>query len=639
LNRPERFRFWLFVTLLAGTGSLAAARLATPLSVDEKGTAFLLFFVLPAVPILLFGAVRRWAGTIVAALLPFLWLYLSLEGSDGVLLWIIPVAAGAAIVWAARASSSTRVPSSMAAFAAIVLGTGALLWPGPARPSEGPRVLLVGIDGATWDRIDPLLDSGKLPCIERLLENGRRAKLRSLPSMYSPQVWTTIATGCLPDNHGIEDFSNKQDDLQVGRIWDRLYSEGRSFGTYAWYFTWPPFADLGDHDFVVPSYLVPQPESFPPQYNFVVESRMCKPVRSRGRLLSLKIAVNAFRYGVRISTLRRAFLEAIDNLVWNRPVQERTWRNWRFDVALKADLFAELIRTRQPEFAAILFTEVDRVSHFHWEPPHPGESPKTESSGETLYGYPVDAVYAETDRSLEKILDSAPREVNLLVVSDHGFQPTRRTMAGKFCRINVTNLIEALGVADRLSGRNIDPRIYLRPKSLSPEERSRLLDQVEPILAAVCAADSGIPLFEIKREGGGLWLILNPRNTISEDARIVLSGKEYPFEEFVEASEIPAWSGVHHPDGVYLLAGPSAARSVSTESLHVVDVAPTLATLLQLPVSPMWTGRSAVRPPQSSQREVLEYPPPARSAKAFDRNDEAYQKMLEDKLRAIGYLK
>jgi predicted AlkP superfamily phosphohydrolase/phosphomutase/tetratricopeptide (TPR) repeat protein len=74
------------------------------------------------------------------------------------------------------------------------------------------KVLLVGWDAADWKVIDPLLDAGKMPNLQRLLENGVRGQIATLHPPLSPMLWTSIATGKRPFKHGIHGFSEPTPD-------------------------------------------------------------------------------------------------------------------------------------------------------------------------------------------------------------------------------------------------------------------------------------------------------------------------------------------------------------------------------------------------------------------------------------------
>ena len=78
--------------------------------------------------------------------------------------------------------------------------------PPDAAGAAGRRVLLVGLDAADWSVVDPLVAAGRLPTFARLRAAGRTATLISEPPLLSPILWTTIATGRPPDEHGVLDF-------------------------------------------------------------------------------------------------------------------------------------------------------------------------------------------------------------------------------------------------------------------------------------------------------------------------------------------------------------------------------------------------------------------------------------------------
>jgi len=74
------------------------------------------------------------------------------------------------------------------------------------------KVLLVGWDAADWKVIRPLMDAGKMPNVQRLVENGVSGQISTLHPPLSPMLWTSIATGKRPFKHGIHGFSEPTPD-------------------------------------------------------------------------------------------------------------------------------------------------------------------------------------------------------------------------------------------------------------------------------------------------------------------------------------------------------------------------------------------------------------------------------------------
>ena len=70
------------------------------------------------------------------------------------------------------------------------------------------RTLILGLDGATFDVIDPLLARGRMPALAELACNGVRARLRSTVPPVSAPAWVTFLTGKHPGKHGVFNFQN-----------------------------------------------------------------------------------------------------------------------------------------------------------------------------------------------------------------------------------------------------------------------------------------------------------------------------------------------------------------------------------------------------------------------------------------------
>ena len=66
--------------------------------------------------------------------------------------------------------------------------------------------LLIGLDGATFDVLDPLVADGVMPALGRLMDDGVRARLLSTVNPLTAQAWPSLATGRGPGSHGLLDF-------------------------------------------------------------------------------------------------------------------------------------------------------------------------------------------------------------------------------------------------------------------------------------------------------------------------------------------------------------------------------------------------------------------------------------------------
>jgi predicted AlkP superfamily phosphohydrolase/phosphomutase len=69
------------------------------------------------------------------------------------------------------------------------------------------KVLLVGWEAADWKIINPLLDSGQLPNLDKLVSNGVMGNLASQQPLLPPLQWTSIATGKRPFKHGVHGYT------------------------------------------------------------------------------------------------------------------------------------------------------------------------------------------------------------------------------------------------------------------------------------------------------------------------------------------------------------------------------------------------------------------------------------------------
>lgn len=81
------------------------------------------------------------------------------------------------------------------------------------------RLLLTAFDGLDWGLMQALVDAGRMPSLERMLEAGASGRLAVPPPPSPASAWTTVATGMLADRHGIcHEWAVRPDGLSVGEI-------------------------------------------------------------------------------------------------------------------------------------------------------------------------------------------------------------------------------------------------------------------------------------------------------------------------------------------------------------------------------------------------------------------------------------
>lgn len=75
------------------------------------------------------------------------------------------------------------------------------------RSSEKHRVVILGFDGANWPTIDPLIQRGELPYLEKIKKESAWAFFKTCKPTKSNVVWSSIASGKSMLKHGIMDFA------------------------------------------------------------------------------------------------------------------------------------------------------------------------------------------------------------------------------------------------------------------------------------------------------------------------------------------------------------------------------------------------------------------------------------------------
>jgi tetratricopeptide (TPR) repeat protein len=311
----------------------------------------------------------------------------------------------------------------------VILGMGlwSLLGAGceRARPA---KVIVLGIDGADPETIDLLLSEGKLPNFARLRREGAYGPLRSSHPMLSPILWTTIATGKPPADHGIGHFVavNEKTGEQlpvtsqmrkVRALWNIASAAGKTVAVVGWWATWPAETVNGvvvsDHTcyhFLFDDGATGGEQklgvTYPPALETTIAPLVRRPTDVTPEEVARFLTVPAeefqrpFRFDDDVSHFRWALATA------------DSYR--RIGVAL--------LEREHPDLLMVYIEGVDSTSHLF------GHLFRAQGLGGELaaqqarYGQAVERMYEYADGVVGDFLDRLDADTTLVVLSDHGFQ-------------------------------------------------------------------------------------------------------------------------------------------------------------------------------------------------------------------------
>ncbi len=261
------------------------------------------------------------------------------------------------------------------------------------------RILVIGYDGATWDLAEGWAKAGKLPTLARLMAQGGYGPLRSVMPILSPAAWASFATGVHPGKHGIFDFAQRTEgdyrlrlvtarDMSAPTFWTLAGQAGKRVAVVNVPMTYPATEVNG----VMITGL-----GTPDQRPFTYPVELSEELKTRGYRVN-----------------RMVFYEPGREEVYLRDVYEMTDRL----AATALDLFQQ-----EPwDLFVVVFRDLDEVSHYFWkhmDASHPQHDPQADPR----YADVILKYYQYLDGKLAEFVDAAGPDVDLILLSDHGFGP------------------------------------------------------------------------------------------------------------------------------------------------------------------------------------------------------------------------
>ncbi|MBN1355825.1 alkaline phosphatase family protein [bacterium] len=220
---------------------------------------------------------------------------------------------------------------------------------------ERPRILIVGFDGATWDSLQTALNRGLMPNLSGLIRKGANGRLATIRPTLTPIIWTTIATGKMPEKHGISSLliedkdgsKHRIDSLRrkVKTLWQILSEEGREVCVVRWPVSWPAEEVRGQ---MISEYAFQRNREF----------RTYPP--------KLAQIVDRHEQDFRLDDIES--LTGVNQRIYD--LLDTTWqwklmlllREYDLDVQFK-ETAKELLRSGQRDFTAVYFYSMDALGH------------------------------------------------------------------------------------------------------------------------------------------------------------------------------------------------------------------------------------------------------------------------------------
>ena len=304
----------------------------------------------------------------------------------------------------------------------------------PSPAGKRRPVLLVGLDGADWLVLEPLMQAGMTPNLARLKREGAWTALRSNNPMLSPLLWTTVATGRPPEEHGIVDFLIRDPATgarvpissnfrRAKALWNILSDAGIASDWIAWWATWPAERIMGHMVTDRVAYSLFGYEAGPEDtIGATWPADYLKQIQAH-RVTDHQITLEEMQRFVRVDAKeleasRRRAARSAPHKAYSDPLMHLT--RILASTATYHRTALELLENGQAPLTAVYYQGIDEVSHrfAHCTPPRMSLCSDADfvRYRDTLFNF-----YSYQDSLIGELLERVDPDTVVIVLSDHGF--------------------------------------------------------------------------------------------------------------------------------------------------------------------------------------------------------------------------
>lgn len=499
------------------------------------------------------------------------------------------------------------------------------------------RVLVVGLDGATWDVLSPWIENGSLPNMARLRQNGRwGALLSTMPPITAP-AWSSFMTGKKPGQHGVFHFvsaapGEKPENgvseivnarsIQSSTLWDILGHHERKVVLMNVPMTYPPRAVNGS---MITGLLTPKGASiwtYPPE----LSEELGDYVIDLDRFIDTKPFQSDHTHEATAPSL--ALMGEFRNMLEKR-----------------ARTGLDLMESEPWDLFMIVFTGPDRMGHYLWpyhRSPDSADPPEVQELCQSIHDY-----YVRLDEIIGQLVEQGGSPLNVMLMSDHGMGPsfTKRLHGNNWLRqqgwldaqtgdagvgnldgwlsrlrlprdkigrvvVRIPGLAGSRFVRQAAKSRSAtvdvkQSQAYFAPIynnlagihiNLSGNAKEELREKIQQGLSELVDPDTGQPLVEKVYPGqafyGGTFAHDSPDLVVALNPGYGWGLHVSSYSSLVTPVSLALLQGDHRLEGIFVAHGPDIVpNSEPLPGLAIEDVAPTVLYLMGLPRPTDMDGR------------------------------------------------
>lgn len=559
------------------------------------------------------------------------------------------------------------------------------------------KVVIVGLDGGAFSTLQPWMDAGHLPNLQRMIQTGVSGDLQSVIPPVTAPAWVSFMTGKNPGKHGVYYFTTR--DKTTGRevpvsassrvgktLWELLSDSDKTVLVLNVPTTYPPTPVNG---VLIADFLTPKGKR-----DFVYPTALLDEIENRFGPYPLYLKTPVFAANLSESNVESFLAELYLELRYKMAVMHY------------------LMDRYTPDFSMVHLWGTDRAQHELWnlfDADHPRYNAKLAARCQPK----IIQYFSAVDAALGQLQQRLDEQTTLIVMSDHGFGPIHRfidlnvwLLQHGFIAIKPTLLSQLrlwawkLGITNELFLKLLLGLVKLgiRLPDRTPADAVNLVreDGFQPLLSlndvdwskTKAYAKFGLGQIVINLAGRDAKGSVQPgaeyqqvRDEIVQrlktlrdpDTGQLIGGEIYIKEdayhgEFLDEApditflpldnnymanilvgfstrrwimDIPALFGNHRLNGIFIAQGKHLAKGRRLDGARIIDVAPTVLYLMgqKIPTDMDGAVLTEAFTEEFLNHQPIEWTEPSRSvtatAPSLTQEDEA---TIIERLKGLGYL-